>query len=104
MEEWRRLGGDDPAAHDLRAQGDAAGRYRIAGLAARMEVGYHVVERWVRRGLVTGTRTDHGQHKNVWWLDVDDATLRRLQPESLRQRRRYRRPLPDRFPDGRYSV
>jgi len=79
------------------------GRYSVQGLALSMGVSQHVVRRWISRGLVRAERGDFGAHRRVWWLDVDEANQRCL--ATLPSRGVARKPrLPDRHPDGRYSL
>jgi hypothetical protein len=54
------------------------GRYSVPGAMARFGVGEGVIHRWIRQGLVTASRADFGTHRNVHWLDIDEATAARL--------------------------
>lgn len=54
------------------------GRYSVPGAAACFEVSRNVVRWWIRHGHVTVVRADFGTHRNVCWLDIDDATAARL--------------------------
>jgi len=87
------------------------GRYSVRGAALRFDVSEDVVRRWIGRGLITATRQDYGQHRNVWWLEIDEATTARLEKQARQARAKARVPranrrssLPDQHPDGRYSV
>jgi DNA invertase Pin-like site-specific DNA recombinase len=64
---------------------DAEGWYSVPGAAAHMSVSSDTVRRWIRRGLVTSRRGDHGPHRNVYWLTLDPETEQRLR--ALRNRR-----------------
>ena len=50
----------------------------MPGAAARFGVTETVVFGWIRRGLVKFTRADFGTHRNVYWLDIDEATVAQL--------------------------
>jgi len=54
------------------------GRYSVPGAASRFDVSRAVVYRWIKLGLVTASREDHGTHRDVFWLDIDDVTAVRL--------------------------
>lgn len=62
------------------------GRYSVPGAMARFGVGEGVVHRWIRQGLVTASRADFGTHRNVHWLDIDEATAARLTTHTRRHR------------------
>ncbi|MDY0001521.1 MAG: recombinase family protein [Polyangia bacterium] len=87
------------------------GRYSVAGAARRFGVTRESVRGWIKRGLVSAEREDYQQHRQVWWLAIDKETAARLAPEAQAAklqlhglRNVHRDPLPDRHPDGRYSV
>ena len=86
------------------------GRYSVLGVARRFGVDKHLVHGWIRRGLITGDRDDYGSYRNIWRLDVDEATASRLEQSARRLRKMResgvpkREPLPERHPDGRYSL
>lgn len=61
------------------------GRYSVPGAMARLGVSEAIVRGWIKTGVVTVTRADFGTHRNVYWLDIDDATAARL---TARLRRR----------------
>jgi hypothetical protein len=61
------------------------GRYSVPGAAARFGVSHNVVRAWIKKGLVSASRADFGTHRNVYWLDIDEATAARL---MARRRRR----------------
>jgi len=54
------------------------GRYSVPGAAARFGVTHSAVYFWIERGLVTGSRADFGTHREVYWLDLDEAAVRRI--------------------------
>lgn len=54
------------------------GRYSVPGAAIRFGVTHSAVYFWIQRGLVTGSRADFGTHRDVYWLDIDDAAVRRI--------------------------
>jgi len=54
------------------------GRYSVPGAMARFGVSENVVRRWIKGGLITASRADFGTHRNVYLLDIDEATADRL--------------------------
>ena len=54
------------------------GRYSVSGAMARFGVTENIVRRWIKQGIVAATRADFGTHRNVYWLDIDEATAGRL--------------------------
>jgi DNA invertase Pin-like site-specific DNA recombinase len=105
-----RTAPDRPRREPL-AERRADGLYSVSGVARRFGVSTNVVRGWMRRGLLRGERQDHGPHRNVWWLELDEATVARLKPLALASRlgtqgadniRRQR--VPDQREDGRQSV
>ena len=54
------------------------GRFSVPGAVARFGVSEGIVRRWIAKGFVTATRADFGTHRNVYWIDIDDATAERL--------------------------
>lgn len=54
------------------------GRYSVAGVAERLRVSIDQVRRWIDRGLVDAQREDFEQHRGVYWVRLDRATVRRL--------------------------
>jgi DNA invertase Pin-like site-specific DNA recombinase len=62
------------------------GRYSVPGAAARFGVSHNVVRWWIEHGLVPAARADFGTHRNVHWLDIDDATAVRLTARIRRRR------------------
>jgi hypothetical protein len=89
-----------PPLPDRRAEG----WYSVPDAVRRFEVSPAAVHGWIRRGLVAARQEDLKGRRGVWWLAIDDSTARRLAAEVARCRRGRRPPLPDRHPDGRYSV
>lgn len=66
------------------------GWYSVPGAMARFRVGENVVRRWIAQRLVQATRADFGTHRNVFWLDIDKATARRLTAQCRPRGRRKR--------------
>jgi DNA invertase Pin-like site-specific DNA recombinase len=60
------------------------GHYSVPGLMARFGVPKHIVHGWIRRGVIQGTRSDYGSHRDVYWFDIDDATEKRLRASCRR--------------------
>ncbi len=56
----------------------ADGRYSVPGAAARFGVTTSAVYFWIGRGLVTASRADFGTHREVYWLDIDEAAVQRI--------------------------
>jgi DNA invertase Pin-like site-specific DNA recombinase len=54
------------------------GRYSVEGVAERFGVSIDQVRRWIDRGLVDAQREDFEQHRAVYWVRLDRATVRRL--------------------------
>lgn len=105
-----RTAPDRPRARPL-ADRHPDGRYSVSGLARRFGVSTSVVRCWIRRGLITGQREDFAQYRNVWWLELDEATEAHLQHLATRSKlgtqgveniRRER--VPEQREDGRWSV
>ena len=61
------------------------GWFSIPGAMARFGVTEGIVRRWISTGVVRATRADFGTHRNVYWLEIDDATEAQL---AARIRRR----------------
>ncbi len=57
---------------------DADGHYSVPCAAARFGVSRNTVYGWIKRGLVSASRGDFGTHRDVYWLDIDEATEARL--------------------------
>lgn len=53
---------------------DSHGRYSVPGAAARFGVHRNAVYGWIKSGLVSASRGDFGTHRDVYWLDIDEAT------------------------------
>jgi len=79
------------------------GRYSDGDLARAAGVSAEVVRRWITQGRVASEQGDFGQHRRVWWLDVDATALEDLRRPTPRKVPRKPR-LPQRRADGRYSV
>jgi DNA invertase Pin-like site-specific DNA recombinase len=54
------------------------GRYSVGGAASLLGVSQEVVRRWLRQGLIAGQRADYREHRQVWWLEIDEPTTARL--------------------------
>ncbi|HEX7792700.1 MAG TPA: hypothetical protein VF456_00035 [Vicinamibacterales bacterium] len=54
------------------------GWFSIPGAMARFGVTEGIVRRWIADGVVRATRADFGTHRNVYWLEIDDATEAQL--------------------------
>lgn len=62
------------------------GRYSVPGVANRFAVSVAAVHTWLRRGLVRGRLEPYGSFRGVWWLEIDEPTLERLERGSRRLR------------------
>jgi len=89
---------------------DKNGRYSVRGLVKRFDVTEHIVRWWIESGVITPER-DHTN--GPFWLTltpeiearIADAKRRGNGPKGRRRGiKRGVRPLPLRFPDGRYST
>jgi DNA invertase Pin-like site-specific DNA recombinase/uncharacterized protein YndB with AHSA1/START domain len=78
---------DRPRMHPLPQQ-HPDGRYSVPGAAARFGVSPDIVRRWIKRGLVTGSRADFGTHRGVYWLQIDDVTEMRLKESGYNSKER----------------
>jgi len=63
------------------------GRYSIGGMMRRFDVSDGTVRRWIKRGLVKASREDYQSHARVYWLELDDETVTRLEKEVQRTKR-----------------
>jgi len=67
---------------------DPQGRYSVPGAASLLGVGRGVIYRWIQKGLLKADRADHGTHRDVYWIHLDDATMvelrKRAQPSRTR--------------------
>ena len=54
------------------------GRYSVHGAAKRLGVSVEQVRRWMTNGLAEATREHFEEHRGVYWLRLDGATIRRL--------------------------
>ncbi len=79
------------------------GTYSVAGLARELAVSTNVVRGWIQKGRVSGELGPTESGRRAWHLSVDEADLARLAKEPGRRAPR-KAPLPDQFPDGRWSV
>ena len=62
---------------------DAEGRYSVPGAVRHFGVSRKTLYAWIRRGLVAATRADHGQHRGVYWVELDEDIASRLQSTRL---------------------
>jgi hypothetical protein len=82
-----------------------SGRYSVVGVAKRFGVSRNVVYSWIRYRLLTGKRLDFQSHHRIWALNLNESTVSKLEEYLARSKRvRPSQILPDRFPDGRWSV
>jgi len=63
------------------------GRYSIRGAMKRFGVNSDKVRSWIERGMVEAAREDFDWCDGAWWLSIDEATARRLEEDTTRQRR-----------------
>jgi hypothetical protein len=54
------------------------GRYSVRGAAQQLGVSIDQVRRWMKRGLLEATREDFERYHGVYWIRIDDVTIRRL--------------------------
>jgi len=62
------------------------GRYSVRGAAERLGVSIAQVRGWMQRGLVDAKQEDFEQHRGVYWIRLDSATIRRLDKRSATTR------------------
>jgi len=65
------------------------GRYSVPGVARRFGVSTDTVRQWIARGLVSASRADLGRYHDVWWFELDEPTVARLErlAREVRNRR-----------------
>jgi len=57
-------------------------------MARRFHVSDGVVRRWIKRGLVRATRENYESHTRVYWVELDDESVTRLEEEVRRTKSR----------------
>ena len=57
---------------------DPQGRYSVPGAEALLGVNRGKIYRWIRDGRLKAFRADFGTHRDVYWIDLDDATIAEL--------------------------
>jgi DNA invertase Pin-like site-specific DNA recombinase len=89
---------------------DERGRYSIRGLAARYDVTHHMVRYWIDRGVITPDKDFTG---GPFWVELTSRVHARIKEAILNgygprnrsgSKNGGRKPMPLRFPDGRYST
>jgi hypothetical protein len=67
---------------------DPQGRYSVPGAESLLGVGRGTIYRWIQEGLLKADRADYGTHRDVYWIQLDDATIvelrKRAQPKRTR--------------------
>ena len=63
------------------------GRYSMRGVMRRFGVSQRQAMRWIARGLVHAARESFEQHRDVWWVTIDDATATSLEDRMRAGRR-----------------
>lgn len=91
--EIRKVAPDEPRRRPLPDR-HPDGRYSITGASRRFGVSKSVVRGWIRRRLVCATRDDFEQHRQVWWIEVDDQTAAMLEKAAAQTRSRIKQRTP----------
>ena len=67
------------------------GCYSVAGAVRHFGVSKDVIRLWIKKGLVPVSRQPGRRGRGALWLNIDDATERRLRKLATESRRRIRR-------------
>jgi DNA invertase Pin-like site-specific DNA recombinase len=79
------------------------GRWSVPGASRRFGVSVQVIRRWIEQGLVESIKEPYSRHGKVWWITLDEEMAERLKEDGgIKPPHKGR--LPDRHPDGRYSL
>jgi DNA invertase Pin-like site-specific DNA recombinase len=63
---------------------DPQGRYSVPGAEARFGISRGKLYRWIQAGLVSAIRADYGTHRDVYWIQLDEAKVSELQARNCR--------------------
>jgi excisionase family DNA binding protein len=65
---------------------DPQGRYSVPGAEVVLGVNRGTIYRWIQEGRLTASRADFGSHRDVYWIDLDDATIAELRKRAQPRR------------------